>query len=139
MCSESYILIYTIMLPQKLDFQLQSKTILAELLLKSSLITYLDLLYSMFTNSKPVTLLSLRRGVPLNHIKVRGLKIFMFSEYLFSVILWSRYIFGTYEIFSYTYFCAGCSNLRSWLKIHGSMLLLTKGYKKKLKSIISTE
>ena len=32
------------MLPQKLDFQLQSKTILAELLLKSSLITYLDLL-----------------------------------------------------------------------------------------------
>ena len=75
------------MLPQKLDFQLQSKTILAELLLKSSLITFLDLLYSMFTNSKPVTQLSLRRGVPLNHIKVRGLKIFMFSEYLFSVVL----------------------------------------------------
>ena len=53
----------------------------------------------MFTNSKPVTRLSLRRGVPLNHIKVRGLKIFhvlrifIFSDFMKHILNFFLHLF----------------------------------------------
>ena len=60
----------------------------------------------MFTNSKPVTRLSLRTGVPLNHIKVRGLKIFhVLRIFIFSDFMKQIYVWHILNFFLHLFLC----------------------------------